>query len=443
MDNVAVGDEVWSETGWTKVVAKQSSGVKDVFSYRTRLGTFVGTEDHRVVQHGEKVEVREAEAIDFLKVTDVTKQTYLDAAVVNGLFLGDGTTRNGKAVLCVGENDQDYYKQLAGQIRTDGYKYFREAEYDLLVDVSTNTYDRDFDIDAWLGCEAAFLRGLFSANGAAVKQGTTCHITLTCTSENVATKAMWMLQSLGYVPRLCKTAGSKVKWHNGEYQGRDRYDVKLNRNRDVLKFRTEIGFIQQYKMDVLNSVEELVPKERIYDNVVLDRTYIGQEEVFHIEVDNPTHTYWTGGLNVSNCVLSSMNVDKYDEWKDTDAIFTATVFLDCVASEFIARAEGIAGLENAVRFTRNARALGLGVAGFCTYLQRKGIPLESVDAIYFNQELFEHLELESTRASEWMAQKWGAPEWAARVDETIPVRNCSRLAVAPTKSTALIMGGIS
>ena len=96
-----------------------------------------------------------------------------------------------------------------------------------------------------------------------------------------------------------------------------------------------------------------------------------------------------------------------------------------------------------MRFTRNARALGLGVAGFCTYLQRKGIPLESVDAIYFNQELFEHLELESTRASEWMAQKWGAPEWAARVDETIPVRNCSRLAVAPTKSTALIMGGIS
>ena len=59
------------------------------------------------------------------------------------------------------------------------------------------------------------------------------------------------------------------------------------------------------------------------------------------------------------CVLSSMNVAKYDEWKDTDAIFTATVFLDCVASEFIAKARGIRGLENAVRFTERARALGL------------------------------------------------------------------------------------
>ena len=139
------------------------------------------------------------------------------------------------------------------------------------------------------------------------------------------------------------------------------------------------------------------------------------------------------------CVLSSMNVAKYDEWKDTDAVFTATVFLDCVASEFIERARNIKGLENAVRFTEKARALGLGVAGFHTYLQSKGIPLDSLDAVYFNQELFEKLDKESLAASMWMAEEgWTAPEWS---DGT--VRNCSRLAVAPTKSTALIMGGIS
>lgn len=150
------------------------------------------------------------------------------------------------------------------------------------------------------------------------------------------------------------------------------------------------------------------------------------------------------------CVLSSMNVAKYDEWKDTDAIFTATVFLDCVASEFISRAKGIAGLENAVRFTERARALGLGVAGFHTYLQRRGIALDSIDAIYFNQELFEKLDKESLEASLWMGDKWGAPEWADRTSARVkeghidrPVRNCSRIAIAPTKSTALIMGGIS
>lgn len=151
------------------------------------------------------------------------------------------------------------------------------------------------------------------------------------------------------------------------------------------------------------------------------------------------------------CVLSSMNVAKYDEWKDTDAIFTATVFLDCVASEFIERARGIAGLENAVRFTEKARALGLGVAGFHTYLQSKGIPLDSLEAVYFNQELFEKLDDESYEASMWMQEKWGSAPWAqeyqdkhANQDGTPHApRNCSRLAVAPTKSTALIMGGIS
>ncbi len=138
------------------------------------------------------------------------------------------------------------------------------------------------------------------------------------------------------------------------------------------------------------------------------------------------------------CVLSSMNVAKYDEWKDTDAIFTATVFLDCVASEFIGRAKNVAGLENAVRFTQKARAIGLGIAGFHTYLQSKMIPFDSLEAMYFNDELFKKLDMDSYVASQWMAAQWGSPYWS---DGT--VRNCSRLAVAPTKSTALIMGGIS
>lgn len=145
------------------------------------------------------------------------------------------------------------------------------------------------------------------------------------------------------------------------------------------------------------------------------------------------HTY--------TCVLSSMNVALYDEWKETDAIFTATVFLDCVASEFIERARGIAGLEKAVRFTEKARALGLGVAGFHTYIQSKGWSFGSLDTVYFNQQLFEKLATESLDASNWMARSWGPAPWAANGRGF--VRNCSRLAVAPTKSTALIMGGIS
>lgn len=149
------------------------------------------------------------------------------------------------------------------------------------------------------------------------------------------------------------------------------------------------------------------------------------------------------------CVLSSMNVAKYDEWKGTDAVFNATVFLDCVASEFISKAKGIKGLEKAVRFTEKARALGLGVTGFHTYLQMKRIPFDSLDAVYFNQELFEYLDEQSKNASTWMGAQWGQPAWIVEYNETAKgydycnARNASRLAVAPTKSTALIMGGVS
>lgn len=139
------------------------------------------------------------------------------------------------------------------------------------------------------------------------------------------------------------------------------------------------------------------------------------------------------------CVLSSLNLAKYDEWKDTSTIFDATVFLDCVASEFIERSFGIKHLQKARRFTEKSRALGLGVAGFCTYLQSKMIPYESLEAHLFNNTFFKEMHDKSLEASKWLADKFGEPEWC----KGYGVRNTHRLAVAPTKSTALLIGGVS
>lgn len=147
--------------------------------------------------------------------------------------------------------------------------------------------------------------------------------------------------------------------------------------------------------------------------------------------NSPEYTY--------TCVLSSMNAAKYDEWKDTNAIFIATVFLDCVAEEFIQKAKKIKGLEKAVSFTEKSRALGLGVAGFHTYLQEHAIPFTKKGASSFNIELFSKLNNESLEASKWMATYLGEPEWCSGFG----IRNTHRTAIAPTKSTALIMGGVS
>lgn len=139
------------------------------------------------------------------------------------------------------------------------------------------------------------------------------------------------------------------------------------------------------------------------------------------------------------CVLSSMNVSKYPEWKDTDAVFWATVFLDCVAAELIERGQNIPGLEKAIRFTQKGRALGLGQCGFHTLLQEKMIPFESFEAHMFSQEIARHIWEESEKASRDMAIELGEPEWCKGTG----LRNTHRIAVAPTKSTALLMGGVS
>lgn len=139
------------------------------------------------------------------------------------------------------------------------------------------------------------------------------------------------------------------------------------------------------------------------------------------------------------CVLSSLNLAKYDEWKDTDAVFVSTVFLDCVASEFLSLAEGNPAFEKAARFTAKSRALGLGALGFHTYLQSKLIPFESFEAHLTNLEIFRHIREEAERATRFMAERWGEPEWCKGTGR----RNTHLLAIAPNTQSALVCGGVS
>lgn len=137
------------------------------------------------------------------------------------------------------------------------------------------------------------------------------------------------------------------------------------------------------------------------------------------------------------CVLASMNLEKYDEWKHTSAVFTATVFLDCVASEFIEKAKGIRGFEKAVLSTERSRALGLGVLGWHSLLHKRRIAFDSLKARLLNKEIFNDMRTEALRASRHAADHLGS------CDYDQDVRNTHRLAIAPTMSTSQLMGGTS
>lgn len=139
------------------------------------------------------------------------------------------------------------------------------------------------------------------------------------------------------------------------------------------------------------------------------------------------------------CVLASMNVELFDEWYGTDAVNTAIVFLDAVCQEFIERAKNIPGLEKAVAFTKNSRALGLGQCGLHSYMQKNMIAFESFDAHMINNKIAKYIQDEAIKASEWLASVWGEPKWMKGYGRA----NTHLIAIAPTKSTALIMGGVS
>jgi len=139
------------------------------------------------------------------------------------------------------------------------------------------------------------------------------------------------------------------------------------------------------------------------------------------------------------CCLSSLNLAKFDEWRDTDLIYTATWFLDGVMEEFLQKAKNMRGFENAVRSAEKGRALGLGVLGWHSYLQNKGLPFEGLLAQYETRKIFSQMKLESERASRALADEYGEPLWCAGTG----MRNTHLRAIAPTVSNSKNAGNLS
>jgi ribonucleoside-diphosphate reductase alpha chain len=139
------------------------------------------------------------------------------------------------------------------------------------------------------------------------------------------------------------------------------------------------------------------------------------------------------------CDLSSMNLEKWEEWKDTDAVETMIFFLDAVMTEFINKTENIKFMEAPRKFAINHRALGLGGLGWHSLLQSKMIPFESLESKMLNNQIWKFIREKADKASEQLAQSHGEPE----VLKGYGRRNTTTLAIAPTTSSSFILGQVS
>jgi ribonucleoside-diphosphate reductase alpha chain len=149
-------------------------------------------------------------------------------------------------------------------------------------------------------------------------------------------------------------------------------------------------------------------------------------------------TLFSDEYNTYTCVLSSENLRNWDT-RPTKLAFVGTVMLDCVAEDFIFKAKQKGGMERAVKFTEENRALGYGAMAFHTYMLDHSIVWGSLECKYLNEVMFSTIKKEATEATQWMAKVLGEPDMCRGYG----VRNTHLLAIAPTKSTALIVGGVS
>jgi len=139
------------------------------------------------------------------------------------------------------------------------------------------------------------------------------------------------------------------------------------------------------------------------------------------------------------CCLSSMNLELYDEWKDTGAVKLAIYFLDAVLQEFIAKTEDNYYLASANRFAKRHRALGLGVMGWHSYLQKNMIPFEGMEAKNLTSMIFKDISEKANKASMELASIYGEPE----ILKDYGRRNTTLMAIAPTTSSSAILGQTS
>jgi ribonucleoside-diphosphate reductase alpha chain len=210
---------------------------------------------------------------------------------------------------------------------------------------------------------------------------------------------------------------------------RDQYSLKIWS--EILRTRLETG--EPYIM-FKDNVNKTNPEGYKKLNLEVTMTNICSEIVLYTD---PLHSFI--------CCLSSLNLARFDEWKDyrfdngMSVPELTTWFLEGVLQEFIDRAKNLRFMENTVRSAQKGRAIGIGALGWHTFLQSKGIPFVGIQANAYTREIFGFINSESLKASQNMAIEYGEPEWCKGTG----VRHSHRIAIAPTVSNAHISGGVS
>lgn len=452
---------VWNGFEWSKVIPRKTGSNQQLLKIKFSDGRQIKcTPYHKFyIQETYRSVEKEVSAFE-LKIGDklikfnlpiIKGEKILSKAYTNGFFTGDGTySQNKPRIDLYGE------KQLLKQ-------YIENDNYDWL----TSQLERCDRISTMVGgLEAKFfvpnasytiesrvnwLSGLFDADGTVARNGTNESIQLVSINFKFLRELQFMLQTLGVNAKIVHAhdAGlTQFRADQKSYMTKEARRILINSN-DVYKLML-LG-LETHRLKI--KIREPQRSASWFAKVVsiseveeLQDTFCFTEHKRHFGIFNGILTGQCNEICLPNnenesfvCCLSSMNLLKYDEWKDTDAVKILSYFLDSVLTDFIDKGVHVDGMLDAVRFAERHRAIGVGVLGWHSLLQSKMIPFESVEAKKLNVEIFKRLKVETDTASQEMAVMYGEPE----VLKGYGYRNSALMALAPTTSNAFILGQVS
>jgi len=202
----------------------------------------------------------------------------------------------------------------------------------------------------------------------------------------------------------------------------DRDEEAMSLWLQILKSRVETG--EPYIM-FEDNVNKDNPLAYMMNNLKVSMTNICTEITLHTDEE---HSFI--------CCLSSLNLAKYDEWKDTDVVEIATYFLDGVMQEFIDKTNGKEALKRTHMHAKKGRALGLGIMGWHSFLQQRNLPFNSIASTAWTHTIMSKIKSQAEEASRKLAVEYGEPLWCKGTG----MRNTHLLAIAPTVSNSSIAG---
>ena len=293
---------------------------------------------------------------------------------------------------------------------------------------------------------AAFLRGLYSANGSVLSAG---RVTLKSTCREMIGQVQILLSVLGVRSYITTNKAKAVGFDNGTFLCKESYDLNITSS-ELEIFRNKVGFIQQYKNTKLSEVVNYQKiGRRLPVTVVSVEDFNEADDVFDF-VSPDTHHGIVNGLLIHNCGeqpllpfescnLGSINLAAHVEdgeicWNDlADTVRVAVRFLDNVIDI------NVFPLEEIDKVTRQTRKIGLGVMGFADMLSLIGVPYNSAKGVKTGREIMRFIQKEAVTISEALADEKGPfPAYKKNAIVTKPRRNATLTTIAPTGSLSKI-----